>query len=108
MLQLVQPPESVDARIRAAIVNKRLVEVGYKGCARVAEPHDYGKQKGIDRLLVYQLNADSSVGHDATGWRLLDVPKISSLRVLDTPFTGSRRKTGQHHHAWDVLYARVE
>ena len=108
MLHLVHPPPSVDTRIRLAIANNRLVEVGYKGRARVAEPHDYGKQNGIDRLLVYQLKSASSFGREAIGWRLFDVAKIESLEVLETPFKGSRRTPGQDHHKWDVLYARVE
>jgi hypothetical protein len=108
VLHLVHPPASIEARIRLAIANKRLVEVGYKGRARVAEPHDYGKQKGIDRLLVYQLRATSSSRGDAIGWRLFEVAKIESLEVLDTLFKGSRRKAGQEHHVWDVLYARVD
>ena len=108
MLHLVHPPPSVDARIRLAIANKRLVEVGYKGRVRVAEPHDYGKRQGIDRLLVYQWRAPSSSGRDAIGWRLFDLAKIESLEMLDTVFKGSRRKAGQEHHVWDVLYARVD
>ncbi|HEX6215408.1 MAG TPA: hypothetical protein VFZ38_11340 [Vicinamibacterales bacterium] len=108
MLHLVHPPSSIEARIRLAIANKRLVEVGYKGRARVAEPHDYGKQKGMDRLLVYQLRVPSSSGRDAMGWRLFDVAKIESLAVLDTVFKGSRRTSDQVHHQWDVLYARVD
>ena len=108
MLHLVHPPRSVDARIRLAIANKRLVEVGYNGRVRVAEPHDYGKQKGIDRLLVYQLRLPSSSGRAVIGWRLFDVAKIESLEVLDTAFKGSRSASSQEHHTWDVLYARVK
>ena len=108
MLHLVHPPASIEARIRLAIANKHLVEVGYKGRARVAEPHDYGKQKGIDRLLVYQLKCASSPGREAVGWRLFDIAKIESLEVLETPFKGSRRTSDQDHHQWDVLYARVD
>ena len=107
MLHLVHPP-SVDARIRVAIANRRLVEVGYNGRTRVAEPHDYGKQNGQDRLLVYQLKCASASGREAIGWRLFDVAKIESLEVLETPFRGSRRTSDQDHHKWDVLYLRVE
>ena len=108
MLHLVYPPQSVEARIRQAIAQKRLVEVAYKGRARLAEPHDYGKQHGIDRLLVFQLKCASSSAREAIGWRLFDVAKIESLEVLEKPFKGSRRKSDQDHHKWDVLYARVD
>ena len=59
--------------------------------SRTAEPHDYGMQKGIERLLVYQLRApvDRS-GKSVTGWRLLDVSQIEDCVVLDEGFPGSR------------------
>ena len=108
MLYLAYPPTSVEAQIRFAIAKTRVVEVGYKGRVRVAEPHDYGQQKGIDRLLVYQLGSASSSGSEVMGWRLFDVAKIESIEVLDTSFKGSRRGPSQQHHHWDVVYARVE
>ncbi len=101
-------PPSVDARIRQAIAGKNLVEVRYKHQSRIVEPHDYGVQRGIDRLLVYQLRVTDAAGTKAIGWRLLDVSKIESLVVLETTFKGSRGASHQAHHAWDVLYARVE
>ena len=102
-------PPSLDARIRQAIAAKNLVEVRYKHQSRVVEPHDYGVQRGVERLLVYQLRTTgAAASQDAIGWRLFDVTKIESLVVLETTFKGSRRESHQEHHAWDVLYARVE
>jgi len=102
-------PPSVDSRIRQAIAERKLVEIRYKHQTRIVEPHDYGVQVGVDRLLVYQLRVTgASAGKDATGWRLLDVEKIESLVVLETTFKGSRGAAHQEHHAWDVLYARVK
>jgi hypothetical protein len=102
-------PPSVDARIRQAIAGKNLVEVRYKYQSRVVEPHDYGVHRGVEWLLVYQLKTTgATTGKDAIGWRLFEVSKIESLVVLETPFKGSRLESGQDHHAWDVLYARVE
>ena len=101
-------PQPVDARIRQAIAEKKLVEIRYKHQTRVVEPHDYGVQRGVERLFVYQLRVTAGkTGKDAIGWRLLDVPKIESLVVLETTFKGSRGQSGQAHHAWDVLHARV-
>jgi hypothetical protein len=101
-------PPSIDARIRGAIAERHLIEVRYKGQVRVVEPHDYGVQKGVERLLAYQLNATlGSHGH-TIGWRLFDIGKIESLSVLEARFKGSRRTAQQDHHTWDVLYARVE
>lgn len=91
---------ALDQQIHFAIANKRLIEVTYKGRARRAEPHDYGTIKGVERLLTYQL--------DPVGWRLLDVPKIEALTVLDDTFKGSRGTAHDDHHRWDIVYARVK
>ena len=99
---------SRDSQIRHAIAEKWLVTIDYNGRRRVAEPHDYGRQKGVDRLLVYQLRVDGEAGRsDKTGWRMLDVPKIESFSVLEEHFKGSRQQANQNHNAWEVLYARV-
>lgn len=99
---------SLDEQLRLAIAERRLIQLRYNGTPRVAEPHDYGIQKGVTRLLVYQLRA---VGSDprksASGWRLLDTLKIEACDVLDEAFKGSRGPAHQHHYAWDVIYARV-
>lgn len=105
---LLHFPLSVDSRIRQAIAGKNLVEIHYKHQTRIVEPHDYGVQNGVDRVFVYQLRVTAGrTGKDAVGWRLLDVPKIESLVVLESTFKGSRGQSGQAHHAWDKLYARV-
>lgn len=94
--------------MRFAIAHKRLVEIRYNGTSRVAEAHDYGVQKGVERLFVYQLRAPTrSSRQPATGWRLLDVPKIESCVLLDETFPGSRGRSDQHHLKWDTLYVRV-
>lgn len=106
-MELIDFPLSVDHRIRFAIAHKRLIKVGYKGVLRIAEPHDYGAINRVDRLFVFQLRGRPS-SSSSKPWRLLDLPKIESLEVLDDTFPGSRNTAGQHHHAWDVVYARVE
>ena len=98
VLHLVTSP--IGARIRQAIAQKRLIEVAYKAGRRIAEPHDYGRIAGTDRLLIFQLRP-------ARGWRMLDVPKIESLTILDGTFAGSRGNPRQGHHSWDEIYARV-
>jgi hypothetical protein len=103
------PDEPLDAQIRFAIANKRLVQLTYHGAQRVAEPHDYGLQKGLVRLLVYQLRGSNSTGRSGTrGWRLLDVPDIEDILVLREAFPGSRGHEHSKHYVWDVLCARVE
>ena len=102
------PLSSLDYRIRFAIAHRRLIEVSYQRFSRLAEPHDYGSQRGVDRLLIYQLRGQARPGHSSTGWRLFDFPKIESVIVLDEEFPGSRGTQQQSHHDWDVLYARVK
>jgi hypothetical protein len=102
------PLSSLDYRIRFAIAHRRLIEVTYQRTSRRAEPHDYGKKNGVDRLLVYQLRGPARPGKSATGWRRLDVPKIESLIVLDDEFPGSRGAAHEDHLEWDILYSRVK
>lgn len=99
---------SIDEQLRFAIANKRLIQIGYRGDLRVAEPHDYGVQHGSANLLIYQLRG-SGRGHGSRerGWKMLTVSKIDTCVVLDEAFSGSRGQSHQHHFAWDVVYARV-
>jgi hypothetical protein len=102
----VSIPQSIDGRIRFAITHKRLIKVSYNGVLRTAEPHDYGLVNGIERLFIYQVRGGTATAGKPP-WRLLDVAKIESLEVLDERFAGSRHASGQRHHAWDAVYARV-
>ena len=98
---------SIDEKLRFAVANKRLIQLRYNSALRVVEPHDYGVQKGTVRLLAYQ-HQGSGPKKSAAGWRLFDVAKITECVVLETLFKGSRGASHQHHHAWDVLHARVK
>ena len=94
----------VDHQLRAAIAQKRLIEFTYQRMWRVAEPHDYGLQHGVVRLLVYQVRSRPF----QRGWRMLDVAKIEQLKVLEKEFRGTRREGHTHHFQWDTVFARVE
>ena len=96
----------LDAKIRAAIDQKRLVELVYGNKRRVVEPHDYGIQKGKVKLLAYQVGG-SSTGR-LPNWRWLEVDAISELRLLDRTFPGGRPSPSGKHHKWDQLFARVK
>lgn len=100
---------SLDAQLRFAIANKRLLRVSYLGKARVIEPHDYGLHMRQPRLLTYQLYEVAVARQPRTkGWRLLDCAKVDSCEVLDDTFPESRSDSHQRHYEWDALYARVE
>ena len=94
----------IDHQLRRAIAEKRLIEFTYQRMWRVVEPHDYGIQHGVVRLLVYQVRSRPF----QRGWRMLDVAKIEQLKVLDRHFSGSRRQGHSHHFQWDTVFARVE
>lgn len=100
---------TIDARLRFAIANKRLIQFRYHGSQRVAEPHDYGVNNGITRLLVYQLRGPiRSTRSSATGWRLLGVSKLEDCVALDVTFPGSRGPAHRQHLGWESLHARVD
>jgi len=100
--------DSLDQRLRFAITHKRLIRFRYHGSERVAEPHDYGVQNGVTRLLAYQLRGPvRSARSAAVGWRLLDLSKLEDCVVLDEMFPGSRGAAHQQRLVWDVLHARV-
>ena len=84
----LQSNSKTDKLIRRAIAEKRLVRFVYQDKERIAEPHDYGQIKGTDRLFCYQLRGEST--GRLPNWRLVDVPGIEGLEILDEKFAGSR------------------
>jgi hypothetical protein len=99
------PRDTLDRDLKFAIVNKRLLQLTYKSQSRIVEPHDYGRHKGVVRLLVYQIEGlSTSRGPE---WRDLDVAKVEACTVLERTFPGSRGSGYQRHKKWDELYARV-
>jgi hypothetical protein len=106
--QYIAMTASVDGQLRFAIAGKRLLEVSYKGSARLVEPHDYGVQNAKDRVLVFQRRVISGgPGRRPFGWRLFEVSLIERCVVTEETFKGSRGRPHQSHNVWDVLYARV-
>jgi hypothetical protein len=87
-----------------AIEKKRLMRFKYQDKERIIEPHDYGIQKGIHRLLSWQVGGQSS--GKLPGWRWFDVDDMKDLEVLDKTFPGNREVTGAHHR-WDEVFIRV-
>jgi hypothetical protein len=102
------PGLSLDAQLRFAIAEKRMLRFTYDDAVRIAEPHDYGVHNGETKVLVYQREKAGRKTDDSRGWRWLDLPKIRDCSVLEHTFAGSRQAPDQRHHQWDVLYARVD
>jgi hypothetical protein len=97
--------EKLDQLLYQSIDTKHLLRFAYKGNERIVEPHDYGIQNGIIRLLCWQIGGKSS--SPIPGWRLVDVEKMQNCEILDRQFSGGREVPGKHHR-WDKLFIRVE
>jgi hypothetical protein len=88
----------------SAIENRLLFRFRYKGKERIVEPHDYGIQKGIERLLCWQIGGRS--GGRIPGWRLINVAEMQDCEVLNQTFSGGKQVPGEHHQ-WDKIFIRV-
>ncbi|HKD79947.1 MAG TPA: WYL domain-containing protein [Candidatus Angelobacter sp.] len=104
-------PAGLDATthnlLLTAIHERRLLRFAYKNQIRIAEPQDYGLQKGVVHLFTYQVGGQSSSG-TLPDWRKFAVQNISRLELLDKTFAGSRSVPSHRHQNWDVLFARVD
>lgn len=104
-------PAGLDATthnlLLTAIYERRLLRFAYKNQIRIAEPQDYGLQKGVVHLFTYQVGGHSSSGA-LPDWRKFAVQNISQLEMLEQTFPGSRMVPSQRHQEWDVLFARVD
>jgi hypothetical protein len=87
-----------------AIQNKRLIRFRYQNKERIVEPHDYGIQKKIARLLSWQIGGQSS--GRLPGWRWFDVAGLQDFEILESSFPGNRNVSGKHHR-WDQIFIRV-
>ena len=100
------PLSELDALIRTAIEQKRLVDLVYGNRRRIVEPHDYGIHKGALKLLGYQIGGSSS--GPLPNWRWMELRSISDLHILDRTFSGGRASPSGKHHQWDQLFLRVK
>jgi hypothetical protein len=100
------PALGVDALLRTAIEQRRLIRFTYKDKLRVVEPHDYGIHKGSLKLFGYQVGGVSSA--PLPNWRWALVSSISDLTVLNRTFPGRRPTASGKHHRWDQIFLRVE
>ena len=72
-----------------AIRNQNLIEFYYDGGNRTVEPHCYGiTTAGNEGLRAYQVDGFSSSGK--MGWKMFDLGKARSFRILDESFSGAR------------------
>jgi hypothetical protein len=105
MPQLEFRSPNVDELLRAALEERRLIRLVYRGKSRILEPHDYGVHKGSVKLLGYQVGGSSS--GRLPNWRWMEVNLIYELHLLNQTFRGGRPSASGKHHQWDQLYIRV-
>jgi hypothetical protein len=105
------PPVNVDPvthqLILTAIHEKRLLRFKYHDKDRIVEPHDYGIQKGMVSLFIFQTAGESSSSR-LPDWRKFAVLRMSAIELMDQSFPGGRSVPSQKHQEWDVLFARVD
>jgi hypothetical protein len=101
-----QTPHEVDAIIRRAIGEKRLIRFWLGGHERIAEPHDYGIKSGVVQILVYQVGGSSNSG-DLPDWRWVRLAKATQFQLLGDHFAGGRSIPTRRHSAWERLFLRV-
>jgi len=94
-----------DAILRA-IHEKRVLRLTSGGKDRILEPHDYGRHKGVVKLLGYQLSGSST--SPLPNWRWILAHSISAIEILARTFRGGRGEASTKHHAWEELFARVD
>ena len=100
------PDTQLDALLRTAIGQARMLRLRYLNRDRIVEPHDYGRQNGVIKLLTYQVGGSSS--GPLPNWRWMETAAISDVRVLDQTFPGGRPTPTGKHHKWDELFIRVK
>lgn len=96
----------VDALLRAAIAERRLITFTLHNLPRRAEPHDYGAIHGVRKLFFYQVGGGSRSGAPF-GWRWAELADLRDVVLLDERFSGSRDSGSGRHVHWDQLFASV-
>jgi predicted DNA-binding transcriptional regulator YafY len=77
----------MQTEIREAIAGLRILHIRYEGGDRVIEPHCLGSSSRGDFLLrAFQVTGVSSSG-DGTGWKLLRMDRLQSVRLSEEQFS---------------------
>lgn len=96
----------MDSVIVNAIRNNNLVEFYYDGGSRIVEPHSYGMTtKGNEGLKTFQVSSYSSSGE--IGWKLFDMGKARSIKVLDESFNKPRAGYKRGDRGMSQIYCEL-
>jgi len=91
--------------LRAAIEDKRMIQLVYHGMGRLLEPHDHGILNGSVQLLGNPVAGFS--GRPIPNWILMKVDEIVDLNCW-SELAGGRPADSGKHLKWDVLFIRVK
>jgi hypothetical protein len=97
----------MDAEIRQAIGDKKLVEFSFQNFIRIAEPHAYGSMGGVDHMLVYQVRGGSR-SKNLPKWASVPLSQMTDFRVLDETFSGKRVISRSEYRFLEATYAIVQ
>jgi len=76
----------MNATVRQAIEERRVIELRYHGYSRIVEPHIYGLDRHGDEVVrCYQLAGGSESGEHA-GWKLLKLKDALVVYLAETRF----------------------
>ncbi len=82
-----EAPTSTFARIKQALLERKLVSATYKGYRREMCPHVIGWKAGREHALFFQVAGDSSKKLPPEGaWRCLDISELAEVEVYRGEF----------------------
>ena len=97
----------MDAEIRQAIADKKLVEFNYQSFILIAEPHAYGSMGGVEQLLIYQVRGGSR-SKNLPNWTSVPLSQMTHFSILDETFAGKRVMSQSKYRFWEATYAIVQ
>ena len=81
----------MDAHICNAIMSRSIVELNYDKKTILVEPYLYGlSTKGQEVVKVYQISSMPTEEADKSGWKILQVAKISDWKTTTDCFLENR------------------
>lgn len=96
-----------DRSLCRAIADRSLVTFGYRGGARVVEPHLYGRNTaGHEALSAWMQPGASRTDRDG-GWRMFLVDELVGLSVLAERFDGPRAGYNPDDPHFEAVYCQL-
>ena len=97
----------MDALIRTAIAELRLIEFWYDDYLRVVEAHVYGIKNDKYQILAFQVGGQSRKQLDLPNWRRFNVDQMVGIWLLDEHFDGRRDYSPLRDSHFDAILVAV-